>query len=122
MSEFEMWQLIIDNQGAVTDQFQFWMATTFAVVIASYTAGHRLALWARLAIASLYATAAVVFYLRYMMAYQMLAQLHHLLSQSALQPPSGVPASVLRRTVMIGGSLLAIVLICRPTIAERSER
>ena len=103
MSEFELWQLIEANQGAVTDQFQFWMATTFAVVIASYTAGQRLALWARLAIAALYAIAAAVFYLRYMMAYDMLGQL------------------ILRRLVMVGGSLLAIVLICAPAIANRSR-
>jgi len=120
MSEFELWQLIEANQGAVTDQFQFWMATTFAVVIVSYTAGQRLALWARLIIAALYAVAATVFYLRYMMAYDMLGQLIKLLGESVLEPRSGILASVLRRIVMVGSPLLAIVLICVPKIFERS--
>jgi len=122
MSEFELSQLNGAQQQIVTDQFQFWMATTFAVVIASYTAGNRLALWARLSIAVLYAIAASVFFIRYLQAADLLGQILVQLSDATIRQPGGLLPSWLRRIVMVGGTLLAIVLICAPTIADRVKK
>lgn len=119
MQEYELWQLIGLEQEKVSEQFQFWMAATFAVVIASYTAGSRLALWARLAIAALYAASALVFFLRYMHAYDFIGQLINELANSSLTYPDGYFPSIFRRGVMIVGSIVALVLICSPTIGER---
>lgn len=121
MSEFELWQLYDTFQRTVTDQFQFWMAATFAVVIASYTAGHRLSVWARSAIAVIYAVAATLFFVRYMGASDFPGEIAQQLREvgGELTVPSGLLPSRLRRIVMIGGSLLAVILICVPTIADR---
>lgn len=42
MIEFEILVLLGELSRTITEQFNFWIATTFAVVIASYTAGRRL--------------------------------------------------------------------------------
>ena len=53
MTDYEKLQLVVDLGNVIADNVQFWMGATFALVIASYTAGDRLALWARAIIAIL---------------------------------------------------------------------
>ena len=124
MNEFELNELVLLVSSNINDQFQFWMAATFAVVVASYTAGERLALWARIIIASLYAATATMLYLRLFAAAAQAAQPFEQLRQLN---PEFVEASglfvipLLRRIVMFGGSLLAIVLICMPTIGTQEK-
>ena len=61
MSEFKIIVLTQEPGRTITEQFNFWMATTFAVVIASYTAGERLCKAIRVYIAALYLAAVSVF-------------------------------------------------------------
>ena len=42
MSEFELKILLREMGVGISEQFNFWMATTFAIVVASYTAGDKL--------------------------------------------------------------------------------
>ena len=125
MSEFELNELILLVSSNINDQFQFWIAATFAVIIVSYTAGDRLALWARLVIAILYAATVALLYLRLFAAVAQAAQSFEQLRE--LNPDfveaSGLVAiPLLRKFVMLGGSLLAIILICMPTIGMRANK
>ncbi len=124
MSEFELQTLLIEVDGTITDQFQFWMAATFAVVIASYTAGERLALWARVSIAVLYAAAVAMFYLRYRGSVGQMVEFVQQLRDLGVEMEFSVPPQIvggLRRFVMFGGSILTIVLICKPTFGNMAS-
>lgn len=122
MSEFELVILLREYGGAISEQFNFWMATTFAVVIASYTAGERLGGLVRLVLVTLYVSACMVFYLRYLGALDsatIIAQ--KLIALDSEFGPRNIPwASFFRRFVMIAGTLLAIVIMIRPSLAGRN--
>ncbi len=120
MSEFELVILLREFGEAISEQFNFWMATTFAIVIASYTAGDKLNRGLRIVLVLLYAAACIVFYLRYMGALASVSiiadQLHELGSEFG---PRVIPwASILRRFVMLLGSLLAILIVLRPSMTD----
>lgn len=125
MSEFEVRELIYNTNAVISDQFQFWMAATFAVIVASYTAGPRLAIWARVCVAMLYMTAVATFYLRYRGAALLLVDQYGWLADMGadLNFPPTLPrlVGVLRQVVMFGGTALAVVLIFRPTAARQDE-
>ena len=125
MSEFESNELILSISSNINDQFQFWMAATFAVVIVSYTAGDHLAIWARLVIAILYAATVVLLYLRLFAAAAQAAQSFEQLRElnpDFVEASSLVAIPLLRKFVMLGGSLLAIILICVPTIGMQANK
>jgi len=117
MTEYEVQLAILETSGAVSDQFQFWMAATFAVVVASYTAGKTLPLIMRYSIALVYIVAVIMFYLRYLDSIDQMNYYAMLLEQME----SGIPVrrigsvGFLRKTLMLGGSLLALAFIFLPT-------
>ena len=121
MTEFELNELVILVSSNINDQFQFWMAATFAVVIVSYTAGRRLAIWARIVIATLYAATVVMLFLRYLVSVEQatlaLEQLAEI-DSAFVSPGNAAVITILREFVIWGGSLLAVVLICVPTIGR----
>ena len=122
MTEFELNEMIVLIGENINAQFQFWMAATFAVVIVSYSAGHRLAYWARIVIAVLYVSTVVMIYLRYLVSIEqatpILEQLLELNPEISSTRANAV--TVLRQFVMWAGSLLAVVLICVPSIGYRA--
>ena len=123
MTEFELNELVLLVSSNINDQFEFWMAATFAVVIVSYTAGRRLALWARAAIAILYVVTVAMLYLRYLSAVAQATQAFGQLSELGAEFTSPTNVNIitfLRQIVMFGGSLLAVVLICLPTIGTQT--
>jgi len=124
VSEFEIRELIFNTNSIISDQFQFWMAATFAVVVASYTAGPRLAVWARVCVAVLYVAAVATFFLRYRAAAATLVEQSRWLAELIYGGPDltsrTMPRLVglLRQYVMLGGTLLAVVLIFKPSTAH----
>jgi len=99
------------------------MAATFAVVVASYTAGPRLAVWARVCVAVLYVAAVANFFLRYRAAAAYLVEQSRWLAELSGGPdlPSRTMprlVGLLRQYVMLGGTLLAVVLIFKPSAAH----
>ena len=122
MTEFELQLSILEISGTITDQFQFWMTTTFAVVIACYTAGERLGNTLRLAIASIYIVAVAMFYLRYLDAASAVAYYAELLRALGGEIPARRVGLItfLRKTLMLGGSILALVLIFRPSLTGQN--
>ena len=125
MSEFELVILLREFGGAISEQFNFWMATTFAVVIASYTAGDRLGGVVRYMLVVLYLAAFGVFYLRYLGALDSAMLISQKLSALGSEfGPRAIPwASFLRRFVMIAGTVLAVVIMVRPSLSGvKSEK
>ena len=119
MNEFELVTLMREFGGDISEQFNFWMATTFAVVIASYTAGNRLGRAVRYALAILYLAAFGVFYLRYLGAVDLVILITEQLSalDSDFSPVHIQWAGLLRRFVMIAGTILAVVIMVRPSLS-----
>ena len=123
MTEFELVLLLREFGSSITEQFNFWMATTFAIVVASYTAGDKLSIWFRAVLVLLYLAACGVYYLRYMGAIasvtEIAGQLQALDSEFG---PRVIPvASFLRRAVMLVGTLLAVVIVLRPSLAAGGD-
>ena len=123
MSEFELVILLREMGGGISEQFNFWMATTFAIVVASYTAGEKLNQGFRIVLVVLYAAACAVFYLRYMSAIELVTIIAGRLQDlgSDLGPRIIPWASFLRRTVMLGGSFLAILIVLRPSLTAGDD-
>jgi hypothetical protein len=67
--------------GSVNAQFELWITITFAVIIASYLAGHRLAKSLQYIIAILYTSVSVLLYLMLVAAVQLSAQFDAVLAQ-----------------------------------------
>jgi hypothetical protein len=123
MSEFQIRQLLFNSNTIIANQFQFWMAVTFAVVVATYTTGSRLRVWVRHCLATLYIAAVATFYLRYWGAARSFAVQYHQLRQMGADLggiPQGLPRfdGILRQFVMLAGTVFAVFLIYRPTAAQ----
>lgn len=123
MTEFEVIVLIQELGRTITEQFNFWMATTFAVVIASYTAGERLDKYIRLAIAVLYLAACTVYFFRYLDAVESVTRYAKVLQEmkSDYSPRHVTITSYARRFVMFGGSILAMLMIFMPQIGATNK-
>ncbi len=120
MSEAEIIELIILVGATAGSQFEFWMATTFAVAVASYSAGSRLNIWLRIAITILYIAACILFYLRYLEAVNNLSSLFGLLHEmGSIYRPGNITLMIwMRQLVAVGTTVLAIILILRPSISR----
>ena len=116
MTEFELIELLYILTEDAEAQFEFWMATTIAIVVAAHTAGDRLNSWVRFAIASLYLISCAMLYFRYASAVENLKPVIDQLDAlgSFFQPgdPQAIP--LLRTVVVAGTTVLAIVMIIRP--------
>lgn len=99
--------LLNESSRMITEQFNFWLATTFALVIASYTAGDKRNRLMRVCVAALYLLACIVFFVRYLDAVQSalyLAEQLDAIGSDYLPGYVGI-ASFARRVVMVGGAL-----------------
>ena len=116
MTETDIHLVLLEISSAVSENFQFWMATTFAVVVATYSAGDKLPILVRSVLAVIYSLAATMFYLRYQTATDQVAYYAQMLAEMESELPAAKLGAVtyLRRTVMVAGSLLALVFIFKP--------
>lgn len=123
MTEIEIHFVLLEISGAVSDNFQFWIATTFALVVATYAAGEKLPTIFRGLLAVIYAMAAALFYLRYQTATDQVAYYAQLLDEMNSSLPAGKQGveTYLRKTVMVSGSLLAIVFLFAPRWSRTNE-
>jgi hypothetical protein len=107
----ELIQLYDVVTGSVNAQFEFWLTITFAVIIASYLAGHRLARSLQYLMATLYTAVSVLLYLMLLGAVQFSLQFA-VLNVGAYSESSLVLAIVVLRTsVWILGTIATIVFI-----------
>ena len=106
----ELIQLYDVVTSSVSAQFELWVTITFAVIIASYLAGHRLARSLQYLIAVLYTAVSVLLFLMLLGAVQFSQQFD--LDLGASSDSSVVLAVVvLRVAVWILGSVATIVFI-----------
>ena len=122
MEDVQLSIAVAEWSSVGSDTFQFWMAATFAVVIASHAAGRRLVKWARVSIAILYATATVSFVARMLSMIERITDIVISHPEVPLRPlGADAIATISVAVVMLCGSVLAIVMVLRPTIATVSE-
>ena len=124
MTEIDIHMVLLEISGTVSENFQFWMATTFAVVVATYAAGEKLPAIVRGVLAVIYTMAAAMFYLRYQTATDQVAYYAQLLGEMKSELPAAKLGAVtyLRRTVMLSGSLLAIIFLFAPGWTRTNDR
>ena len=118
MTEFEIIILTQEFSRSVAEQFNFWMATTFAVVIASYTAGEKLNGTIRIFVAVLYIGACTVYFFRYLDVVENIVHYMSILKEmeSEYSTRNITVVTIARRMVMLGGSVLAILMIFKSNI------
>jgi hypothetical protein len=121
MSEFELNTLLIEYSAAIDSQFNFWMAATFAIVVASHTAGDKLNRTGRLGLVLLYLLACSVFYLRYLGAADQVTYAIEQLLEMGQQSPSselGIATRLIRQTLLIVGTIFAVVVVVWPSLLQ----
>ena len=123
MTEYELIQMVEGLENLIHSQFEFWMATTFAAVLASYTAGNRLRITVRISIATLYLCTCIIFYSKYQSAVENVRVAFVALeAMNSIYVPGQITLGPLfRMFVTTGGSLLAIVLIVFPKIGATED-
>jgi hypothetical protein len=107
----ELIQLYEVVTGSVNAQFELWLTITFAVIIASYIAGHRLAKSLQYLIAILYTSVSVLLYLMLVGAVQFSAQFDALKAGTLTEEGLFVAIVLLRTSVWILGTIATIVFV-----------
>ena len=121
MSEFELKILLIEYGSYIDAQFNLWMAVTFAVVIASHTAGDQFNHWGRSALIFLYLLACAVLYFRYLgSSNEIMAVISQLretgveLEFTKLAPYTRIG----RQLLMISGTVFAVLIVVWPRLLK----
>ena len=107
----ELIQLYDVVTGGVNAQFELWITITFAVIIASYLAGHRLARSFQYLIATLYTAVSVLLFLMLLSAIQFSQQFDQLNLGASSESDLLLAIVVLRTSVWILGTIATIVFI-----------
>ncbi len=107
----ELIQLYEVVTGSVNAQFELWLTITFAVIIASYLAGHRLARSLQYLMATLYAAVSVLLYLMLLGAMRFSRQFDELNLGVTSESNLVLAIVVLRTSVWILGTIATIVFI-----------
>ena len=107
----ELIQLYDVVTGSVNSQFELWLTITFAVIIASYIAGHRLAKSLQYLIAVLYSSVSVLLFLMLVGAVQFSAQFDAVVAGTTTSGSLVGAIVVLRTSVWILGTIATIVFI-----------
>ena len=97
--------------GSVNAQFELWLTITFAVIIASYLAGHRLARSLQYLMATLYTVVSVLLYLMLLRAVQFSQQFDALTVGAFSESNVVLAIAVLRTSAWILGTIATIVFI-----------
>ena len=106
----ELIQLYEVVTGSVNAQFELWLTITFAVIIASYLAGHRLAKSLQYLIATLYSAVSVLLFLMLVGAIQFSQQFNQELGVAS-ESNLILAIVVLRTAVWTLGTIASIVFI-----------
>jgi len=107
----ELIQLYDVVTGGASAQFELWITITFAVIIASYLAGHRLAKSLQYLIATLYMAVSVLLFLMLLSAVQFSQQFDALNLGASSENKLVLAVVVLRVAVWILGTIATIVFI-----------
>ena len=120
MPEIELFQLLLGVIAEIDAQFQFWLTVTFAVLVASYTAGSRLSRRLRAAMALFYLWATAVIVVRYLTAITYYGDLARLAAELGVSntPETSLWAGVLRMGLFFAGCVATVILVLRGATLE----
>ena len=124
MTEFEIKTILMELGTAIDAQFNFWMATTFAIVIAHYIAGHNFSRASRFGIVALYLLACAVFYSRYLQITGLVSMNMGLLMELGVNMgPSrtGFFTLIVRQILILAGTVFAVSLIIWPRLFIKDQ-
>ncbi len=107
----ELIQLYDAVSGNVNTQFELWITITFAVIIASYIAGHRLVKSLRYLIATLYTAVSALLILMLIRAVQFPQQFDVMIFGASSTSNVVTAIVVLRTAVWVLGTIATIVFI-----------
>ncbi len=113
-SSAELVEIIFLSRSAMDVQLQYWISVTFAVVVAAFVAGERLAPMLRYFVATLYVLASVALTTTYYTSVTTIRQARELLGESAAILPA-IPhiSGVSRLLLFVLGSAAAIYFLLR---------
>jgi len=124
MTEFELNTLLIEYGNSIDAQFNFWLAITFAIVIATHTAGDQFNRWGRSALVLLYLLACAIIYVRYLGAAAevtgIVSQLRELVGEVKFAKFSRY-TGIGRRALMLGGTVFAVLVVLRPAVLKHNR-
>jgi len=122
IAEVQLLQLFLEVNSDIDTQFQVWVSITFAVLVASFVAGHRLSRFARTGLVALYLCAAAVLLIRYLRAGALIPYVHDLYALYDVVAPPGVgvsgPAGLLRMVLFTLGSVVASLSVLFPRMGK----
>lgn len=107
----EIIQLYDVVTGGVNAQFELWITITFAVIIASYLAGHRLARSFQYLIASLYTAVSALLFLMLLGAVQFSQQFDGLNLGLSSESDLVLAIVLLRTAVWLLGTVATLVFV-----------
>jgi len=117
----ELIQLYAVVTTSVNAQFELWLTITFAVIIASYLAGHRLARSLQYVMATLYTAVSVLLYLMLVGAVQFSQQFDALNLGASSENKLVFAIVVLRTLVWMLGTIATIVFIFKGHKSDASN-
>jgi hypothetical protein len=111
----ELYDLIYTIMEAGSTQFQYWLAMTFALIGAAHVAGDKIRMPLKLGVAIVYVCATILFVLLYFVAGTDFNAIVDELRSRGLRPntPYGPYVLIMRFTVWISGTLLALFFLFR---------
>lgn len=114
--------LVLTQRGSIDLQFQFWLTITFAVIVAAFSAGDRLAFRLRLLVAVLYFLASAHLMTRWMFDGTVAERWVGILVSRGVD--IGVPwiAVFLRLLLMVVGTVAALVFLLRNPQGRSHDR
>ena len=113
--EVQLLQALSDIFAQIDTQFQVWLTITFAVLVASFIAGHRLHLPGRLVILLLYIVAGTIVLLRYATAIEWVGYVGRLYeTYGVAQPPESGTMVLLRLGLMVLGGIVTGLAVLFP--------
>lgn len=114
--------LVLSQRGSIDLQFQFWLTITFAVIVATFSAGDRLAFRLRLLAAVLYLLASAHLLTRWMFDGAVAERWVKILVSRGVD--IGIPwiAVTLRLLLMLVGSVAALVFLMRNPQRKGDDR
>jgi len=124
--EVQLLDLLMEVNQDIDTQFQVWISITFAVLVASFVAGHRLSMPARIGIALAYVAASAILYQRYMRgAVDYIPYVFELFrTYGAPLPPTNYDLTVpfqLRRGLLWLGTALTTLGVLVPRLGLRRD-
>lgn len=121
MTEYELASLLRETGAVISQEFEFFVTATFAMILVGYFTGDRLKLAPRIGLSLLYTGSITLFLIRYQnLTDQVLFLTTSLNSASNSFPaPTYVPLSIwIRRLVVVFGAAAAVYSLFRPVLTN----